>query len=808
MNENTVNTAETTERDLTPEEMAEIIAAVNTDEEVAAQEQYVAQYEAAWALYGQAVKEYRRARAHYRLNAGEEYRKIMRMDNPDIPIVHPCTVEDRQRGEEMELADPEVKKAYDAMRAAEAACPGIDPLPSAPAAPTAPAPAGNTGGQVPSLEEAIAAALDRYFERHRVTLPELLDRNTAWRISGEMMVQIRLRIEAENSQLMADDRKVGNKGYPVPTKLPAAAAVRAILETGDVALLKMKGNKRGIPIVKRYDENGFSGIWEMITDRKDESTALRAVVYNLLGTGAPRNDVENVISSLYAIFGNPKTAGKYVRRDGWRHTLIPFFNGVYDGKDHSFTPWNAPEYEEKYGSITFTNKIDTRYNEGAQCPAYFDPIAFINSLFDDTPRGRASARIVIQMIQFALRRWNGEEGWLVFLNNVLERAAGHNGKSTLEQLIAFLIEHNSVEAYGQRTDARDYPGNGRKVIVAPIDLWGKDFMLADDIRGAWLLLSDEISGANFIDKTGFLKNLARRQANLYNNKHEKPFPYVFPGVAIHAQNEYVILATKDDASFTHRIDLTFDRDFTNGNKKIKNEYIVDEAVAEYLVRVLCDMEFVDDYDPADLAEISGNTEDVRRANIPAFRFFDEVLQDGFDLPILPAKVLYALYLNWCTFEGLAPLTLQKFQADLVSWIGQHSEDYDVISRPAYLTVEQLNIACSNTQPALKAYGRNKDGKITEYAATKQGLYGYEITGLFRGDALIGTQFRKFVAFKHYGAQSAAAPAEDTAAAPAPAPVADTAARGDQPWRCPRCGAEVRAKDRYCGECGCERKEIA
>lgn len=454
---------------------------------------------------------------------------------------------------------------------------------------------------------------------------------------------------------------------------------------------------------------------------------------------------EKGIRTLAAMLHNSGCYEKLHRKAGKPDTLIAWHNGIFNGEDHTFTAYDDPAFEERYGDLALLCKADTDYNPDAQCPAGFDPIAFIRELGGDGEKGRHSADVLLQAVQFAARGMKGQSGNIIFLNNVSERASGKNGKSTYMDLIANLLDHGLTNEWKP----------GRQVLRRSISDWGRKFQLSG-LREAMVLMSDEAEGKNMIAATGVLKNLARGQAITVEDKFEHPYDYAFPGLIIHAQNEHVMLATKDDASFTHRIDISMERDFSgpNGDPDIKSRWVKDREVLEYLAKYICDMPFVDDYDPEDLEALQENTEDVKRANIPSMDFFEEVLLgDGFRAKLVPARLLKVLYDNYCDVNGFIPVSMKTFNIDLQSFIAKHPEDLGWNSGQLYLTAGQLADLCSPQHRAVANYGANAKGIPSSCVSVSHLAMGTNVVkvsngfGSFDSNEIGGRQYRGAVCIK-------------------------------------------------------------
>ena len=590
------------------------------------------------------------------------------------------------------------------------------------------------------------------------------------KISDDLLSVIQNELCTRNGLVRATDKTA--KLYPVPNMLPPSVAVKLILSTGAVRVMKLNADHYRI-IVKHYNEDGsFSGIWELIPDINKEGFygVLNTFVNELIGGDAPMHVMAQTVNALRSELTNDQKNKNFLVEVGWDPDLVPFYNGVYNGREKTFMEYTDPMYESTYGHIYWLNKMDTCFRWFPAPLADFDPVTFIRSLFEDTPEGNASYQLVMIFAQFMLRRYLGLEGYLMNFINKSGVADGKNGKSTLADMLVGMISHSANEAYSRRKDKKVFFQNGHKVEKVPIDKWGKEFQLASNIMCAWILFSDEVSGKKVVEETGFLKNICRHQSVQLRPMFHEPFSYVFDGTLLHLQNEETMLATKDGASFTHRIDLAFEKDFSGakGDPRIKTYFTACEETWEYLASYLMtQMEWYEDYPKELLALVEHNTEDIREANIPALQFLNEVMDGLKECATIPTPVLFELYRNWAVDNGfdykVTEMTLSKFEANLQMWIRKHRTEYDYVEGRRKLNckaeydvidyetgkiiqVSEIGLLTHRLHPAIKQYGLNRKGEKPKYIHVAYTLKG-PVLGVC--DLLaVSVRFRHFVEVKN------------------------------------------------------------
>ena len=504
-----------------------------------------------------------------------------------------------------------------------------------------------------NVRSIILSIVDEYIKNNGpFTVHDLLTNGAA--ISDDCLTEIQKELSTQNEKR----KNSREKAYVIPTYLPPSAVIRFIMSTGAVRALKMgMGGCHYRIIVKHYNPDGsFSGIWELIPElnKQNDYGNLNSLVNELIGPDAPVSTINQTVNAIRSEMTNESKNKGYIVEPGWDPDLVPFYNGVFNGRERTFMEYTDPAYEATYGQYIWMNKMDTSFKWNAVPLADFDPIAFIRSLFDDSPEGEASFKIVLIFGQFMLRRYPGLEGYLMNFINKSGTADGKNGKTSLADMMLGIIEHGTVSSYNFRKDRKIFFQNGKKVERLAIDKWGKDFELASNIMCAFILASDETSGKKPVEETGFLKNNSRHQVISLRPMFHPSFTYIFNGTLLHLQNEETMLGTKDGASFTHRIDLAFEKDFSKekGDPRIKTYYTVCEETWEYLAYYLMtQVEWYEDYSKELLKLVEHNTTDVMEANIPAFTFFNEVMDGLRECAVVPTPVLYELYRNWVADNG-------------------------------------------------------------------------------------------------------------------------------------------------------------
>lgn len=562
-----------------------------------------------------------------------------------------------------------------------------------------------------------------------------------------------LRDQAERVYLGPDPLLIPTfrSGY-VRGRIPKDLIVDVLLATGEFRILKSGGSSDERLIVRHYDKGVRTGIWEIINITSlDKNYGTVGSVMTSLGGNVSAATKQGILLSLRDRLKTPTGGPSKILFDGFDNRLVPCRNGVYDGRDHTFTEYTDPAFLEKYGEIPFTYKLDTNYNPDAlrNAPAKWewDPVLGLAELFAGKTRraqeladetramvmnqvyaragtaARAaitdrsieacSLRVLLAMYQLAVRNYSGREGNIVFFDNIAGQAAGHNGKSTASDLIKFIIEHSSNSNYAMRTSQPVFYdfANGKRILDVPIDKWGADFAMGEDIRSALLICSDEQGEAGKIPHPGAIKNFARRQSVRHNVKYKPQFDFAFRGVLMHMQNGASIFEAKDAAMFEHAVHLRFEQDFSrqggNMDGRIKSKYVVDEDIAEYMLALILSMDFMDDYDPEDLNVLDVNKDAVIYENKPVYRFLERYF-DEVPLHKHSVELMMLLFENWCKAENenmYGQIKASQFRADVDEWCGKRNDRFVVqFDRDWRFTKAEISYMTTAKFDGLEIYG--------------------------------------------------------------------------------------------------------
>jgi putative DNA primase/helicase len=200
---------------------------------------------------------------------------------------------------------------------------------------------------------------------------------------------------------------------------------------------------------------------------------------------------------------------------------------------------------------------------------------------------------------------------------------GNNGKGTFCELLRNLLgpkAHTSI----------------------PLSDFGKDFTLGPLI-GKQAIIVDENDVGTYIDKAGALKAVITGDIISINQKYKQPINYRFQGMMIQCLNEYPKVKDKSDSFYRRQIFVPFQKCFTGKeNKNIKEVYLKDPDVLEYIMYKVLSTDF---YELSEPASCKNALESYKESNDPIRQFWNE-LETEFAWDLLPYKFLYDLYKAW------------------------------------------------------------------------------------------------------------------------------------------------------------------
>lgn len=240
--------------------------------------------------------------------------------------------------------------------------------------------------------------------------------------------------------------------------------------------------------------------------------------------------------------------------------LIAVNNGIYDAQKGELLPF-APHY-------MITSKIATDYNENASKPSFFDVDEWISSL---ACGDEEVITLLWQVMNEAINpnHTRKKMGFLI--------GDGNNGKGTYQKLITSLIGLNNIST------------------LKPIDFGGKsggsNFKLAS-LMGKVCNIGDDISSA-YVDEVSDLMSVTTGDPITVEIKHGGVYSMELKLFCLFSGNAMPKMRNKSHGLYRRLLMIPFNADF-NGQKEnplIKEQYVCDKQVLEYVLKKVLSMRF-------------------------------------------------------------------------------------------------------------------------------------------------------------------------------------------------------------------------
>lgn len=500
-----------------------------------------------------------------------------------------------------------------------------------------------------------------------ITLPDLLDDSgdTAETVRAELLDEMKTHVEMENSLREKTSR------IPVPNSLPGYIVARIVMSTDAIRTL-VTGNQGHRMIARHYYFDKKSGAYKWagtynIVDETDPAGPIMKIFQRLCPNGTA-HDERTFARELR------KAPRVRVQED---NSLVWLRNGVWDYKTRKLTEYNDPMFDSIYPGQIALSKLPVYHPYGSRSILHPDangfvaepviknpdgtewrPSQMLTDPFDmDTEEGQASSIIIWQAMQFLVRHMNGAPGLYHFWINANGR--GHNGKGAIWAMMHRLIEKEL------KNGDDDLMSSGEKVIPLAIEALDSDYILAQNIMTAYAIVGEESNGSvTYVDKCATAKMLARAQEVTYRVIRESPFTFRFNGFLLQQSNKAPIFAEKNESVISHTVVIRFEHTFDDSRPYIKDDYVLREEVAEWLMwKLTCDMTCLEEYSKDALKVLEPNKREMLAESMSSIRCMDEIIP-RLDMKFMPLEFLYEIYRRWCEKSGEKAVTERMFRDDL------------------------------------------------------------------------------------------------------------------------------------------------
>ena len=239
--------------------------------------------------------------------------------------------------------------------------------------------------------------------------------------------------------------------------------------------------------------------------------------------------------------------------------LYALGNGIFDAKKHKLLAY-SPKY-------VFTSKIAVNYNPDAQEPR-FDNWSFSKWINEDIAENKEDKIKLIWQTFKAVINSNYSYHSSVFL---LDNANGSAGKGTFEQLLQNIAGKNNYASI-------------------KLNQFEKDAVLATIVNKP-LVIGDDNDPKKPIDSSENFKSAATGDAIVINDKFEKVYSYKPTCLIVQSLNELPKFKDNTGANYRRIRVIKFNKHYIENadNRKIKDEYIYNKELLEWIVKKAIDV---------------------------------------------------------------------------------------------------------------------------------------------------------------------------------------------------------------------------
>lgn len=562
----------------------------------------------------------------------------------------------------------------------------------------------------------IESAVSTYISKNNIKLTDLIDpAGKARTARAEILSNINEQITLAN-QLRSKESKL-----PQLKNLTGYAVAMILIATCDIKRLTL--GTGGKIIAKRYYKNSigeyeWAGTYELISENADNNSVMKAL--SLLIPDASRHDEHSMMRYLVC---NAESVTIQTN-----NKLVFFRNGVFNFEDKTLTEYTAADYDSKYGNIVSLAKLPVYHplGKGAKLApdasgTFSEPVITnpdgttwrpsqcFTDPFTSDEIGKACSTIIWQLAQFTIRHVNGSPHLYHFWVDV--GGKGHNGKSTLWELIERLIKKPAEPGDD------DLVSSGTTVINCAIEDLEKDYVLSQNITTAYAIVGEESNCAtSYIENCAMVKMLSRAQECTFRQIRQEPFSFCFSGALIQQCNKPPLFAEKSDSMFTHSVNIPFTQSFTDDRAYIKDDYILREEVAEWLAyHLTVELPVYDAYDADALKTLEPFKREMLAAGMSTMQALDEIVP-GLRMNFMPSELLYDLYLRWCDINGVngrAVVSARTFRDDLEQYGINNNNCVEFTKKAARSSMKDLD----HTHPALLEFGYSNSRGLSGYVRT-------------------------------------------------------------------------------------------
>ncbi|PFT97980.1 DNA primase [Bacillus thuringiensis] len=317
--------------------------------------------------------------------------------------------------------------------------------------------------------------------------------------------------------------------------------------------------------------------------------------------------------------------------------LIPVKNGVFNLKTKTLEPFAA--------DYVFTTKIATPYIENPVNPVIdgWNVVSWVKSI----ACGDLEIENLLWQVMNDALNGNYSRRKSIFLIG-----EGNNGKGTFQELIMNLIGIKNIATL----KVNEFDERFRLSVLE-----GKTAVIGDDVPANVYI--DDSSNFNSV-VTGDMVSVEFKNRPIYNT--------VFRCSVIQSTNGMPKFKNKTNGTIRRIVIVPFKADFngTAENFKIKDEYIKNEKVLQFVLYKAINM----DFEKFDIPKVSLQELEVfKQDNDPVLDFKLSVF-DEWGIQEVPKYIVYGFYKKFCMDNGYKHLADRQFHKQFKTYLGDGWED--------------------------------------------------------------------------------------------------------------------------------------
>lgn len=353
-------------------------------------------------------------------------------------------------------------------------------------------------------------------------------------------------------------------------------------------------------------------------------------------------------------------------------------NGIFDANQHKLL-----DYSPKF---VFTSKVAVNYNRHAQEPK-FDNWNFSKWINEDIAQGKKDKIKLIWQTFKAVVNSNYSYHSAVFL---LDNANGSAGKGTFEQLL------------------ENIAGEGNYASIK-LNEFEKDAILATIVNKP-LVIGDDNDPNKPIDSSERFKSASTGDSIPINDKYEKAYSYKPTCLIVQSLNDLPKFKDNSDATYRRIRVIKFNKHYTENarNRKIKDEYIYNKDLLEWIVKKAIDVKI--DGVMVHTEESNAILKENKIDSEPFLQFVNDIVipnENGYRFQ----DTTYQAYRTWYKNTGHNIIYLESFR-DFNKKMREHGFKQSRKTRDNHKLQVWLNIQL-NTDSMNLTYMDLKDTKDTK-----------------------------------------------------------------------------------------------